>query len=238
MIVAPEPPSRAVAEAWFRGGTGLDPSQQIGVYREQYELRLGSAIRSAYPALEHLVGDYIEPLIAAYLAENASHSWTLDRVGGALPDWLAQTDAHLHRVDAARMDLAVHQAFTAGDGVAPDPTRLGPDTPLGHAPSLTVLRLGGAWHRYRSAVKAGESPEVPAATPTALAVYRVGHEVRHRQLHPLEATVLDAFGGGCTLIQAVETVIAGGGDVEVLQANLQTWFRHFAERQLLVVSPG
>lgn len=234
LVTGTEAPDADTAASWFTGGTGLDPQGQIAVYREQYRLRLGGALRASYPTLAWLVGDAFDTLAMDYLRASPSRTWTLDRIGLDLPDWLEQSGRPRDAVQAARVDRAVDHAFTATDVPPTPPESLRPDLPLRHTPSLTLLRVDRRWHDLRRAVKHGEDPSLGDVAPVDLAIYRVGVDVRDRTLEPLERELLATFQHGATLAEAVTHVVEAGADVEVLQARLGGWFRTFAERGLLV----
>src|SRR5688500_11772041 len=93
--------------ARFAGGPVLGPSEQIGIYREQYRLRMWDAFVEEIPGLRVLLGDDLERVVWGYLADCPPDSWTLARITNRLPGWLEAHGAPAAHVDMARLDAAV-----------------------------------------------------------------------------------------------------------------------------------
>lgn len=217
--------------ALFRGGPALSPVEQIGVYRDQYRLRLGDAVREEIPGLLRLWGDRADERIAAYLLASPSHTFTLDRVAFALPGWLEQSGAPDVEVDMARLDVAVTQCFTASDPRRIQTVDLG--SRLVVQPPVRRLRLGWTVHRVRAAVTAGEPVPAPERQDVPLVVFRPNLRVRHLALPLAGWRLLGAFDTPRTPAEAIEQIVEAGVDPNELAPHLTEWFRVFAEGAIL-----
>jgi len=97
----------------------LDSYQRIGIYRDMYLARLREALASDYPALLHYLRDEaFTELVAAYVHAHPSRSYTLNRLGDHLPEYIRST-RRLARweflYDLARLELAMSQLFDASE---------------------------------------------------------------------------------------------------------------------------
>jgi hypothetical protein len=228
--------------AWFAGGPTLDPLAQIGVYREQYRLRIWDALTEDVAGLLALLGDDADAVLWAYLDANPPDGWTLARLADRLPEWLAATDRPTAWAEMAALDRAVQHGFVAADGRIPRPDELqaalGGTGTLGLQPHVRLLRFTTSVHRARSAVLNGEALPELVPGPFCVAVYRgQGHAMRHIEMEPAAFAVLEALRDGRGLEAAVMAALAVLGNPEVLMTRLQGWFALFTERGLLELRP-
>src|SRR5438105_10352999 len=95
----------------------LTSLERVGIYRGMYLARLSEALETDYPAVRHFLGeDGFYDLTARYVAVYPSQSYTLNRLGDHLPDFIAtQTDLpkqdFVH--DLAQLELALTMIFDA-----------------------------------------------------------------------------------------------------------------------------
>lgn len=218
---------------WFAGGPALSPVQQIGVYRTQYGLRLTDALRVEVPGLVRLLGDDLEPLLRAFLADHPSTSYTLNDIAVPLADWLERRGAPEAQVDMARLDRAVMAGFEAAEPVPLQADQLTATVPLVHAPPVTCLRLRTDVHRVRADAIAGRSGQGPTAVDVPLVVFRRGIRMRHLALDDLPWRLLCLFEQPTTLQEALGRLIADGADADRVAAGVGGWFRDFATQGLL-----
>jgi hypothetical protein len=97
----------------------LDSYQRIGIYRDMYLARLREALASDYPGLLHYLGDEaFTALVTAYVHAHPSRSYTLNRLGDHLPEYIRSAKG-LPRpkflFDLARLELAMSQLFDASE---------------------------------------------------------------------------------------------------------------------------
>ena len=114
--VQAEIPAHEALKLVLRSDT-LTPLERVGIYRGMYLARLAEALESDYPAVRHFLGeDAFYDLVRRYVEVHPSRSYTLNRLGDHLPDFIgAQTDLpkqeFLH--DLARLELALTLVFDA-----------------------------------------------------------------------------------------------------------------------------
>jgi hypothetical protein len=215
---------------WFTGGPILSPAQQIGIYQEQYQLRMYDALVEDLPGFMRLLGDDAPPLLRAFLRDHPSQTWTLDRVTHALPRWL---EAHGHpaaHVDMAALDVAVAISFQAADGVPLDPAAIHPELRLRLSPHVRLLHLRSNVAWIRAAVGGDAAPALQAGDRPTI-VFRRGLHVRHAEIEAGWWALLRRIGGGCGLIDAIAAV--GGED----QPAIGGWMREMVELGWVEVAP-
>lgn len=97
----------------------LAPIDRVGIYRNMYLARLGEALESDYPGLLRYLGeDGFYDLVSRYVDNFPSRSYTLNRLGDHLPDFIATLDDlpkrdFLH--DLAKLELALTEVFDADE---------------------------------------------------------------------------------------------------------------------------
>lgn len=221
--------------AWFTGGPALEPVAQIGVYREQYRLRLYDALVEEVPGLSALLDDDArERLLRAYLADHPSKSWTLNRVADGLADWLERRGAPVAQVEMARLDRAVQRGFEAAEGRSLRAEDLLSMPRLRLQPHVTVLRTSHNVHRIRSAGLLGQQPPPLARGDFPLVVFRRGIKMRHWEVPLGSWGILAGIADGLDVGAAIERTFERGWlDAEALTANIGPWFREYAERNLV-----
>ncbi|HHO52591.1 MAG TPA: DUF2063 domain-containing protein [Deltaproteobacteria bacterium] len=231
---------------WFAGGPVCSPEEQIGIYVQQYRLRLYDALLDEVPGLAALLqGDDEEAgerLLRRYLADHPPSSWTLNRIADALPGWLAeQPGVGAHLVEMALLDRAVQEGFDAAEGRPIQPAELATMPRLQLQPHVRLLRLRHNVHSLRSAALSRRPLPGLQAADFPLVVFRRGRKMRHWVV-PLPAWgILQGIAAGRGVPEAIEDVFARGlVDAEHLTDEIGTWFRDFSERSLvqLAAPPG
>jgi len=221
--------------SWFAGGPALGPVDQIGVYRDQYRMRLGDALIEEVPGWCALVDEAErDAVVAAYLSAHPSRTWTLNRVADAFAAWLERRGAPVEQVEMARLDFVVQRGFEAADGRPLRPEDLASVPPLRLQPHVGLLRLTTDVHRARAAALAGRSLPELSRGDFPVVVFRRGVRMRHWEL-PLGAwAVLDGIGRGLPVGAAIERALVEGllGEDD-LGERLSGWFRDFVTRDLV-----
>jgi hypothetical protein len=218
---------------WFAGGPALTPLQQIGIYKEQYRLRIYDALLEEIPGTAYLLGDDAETVLWRYLDAHPSTSFTLNALARSLPGWLEADGASDAVVDMARLDDAVGRGFEAAEGVPLAPEDLAGDPVLVLAPPVSLVRLRTNVHLVRSAVVSKQEPGPWERRDVPLVVFRRELKMRHLEVEPWAWALLDAFRAPTAVSVALEALVAGGADPDALMGKLGGWFQLFAERGLL-----
>ncbi|MCP4804309.1 MAG: DUF2063 domain-containing protein [Proteobacteria bacterium] len=214
----------------FAGGTGLDPLEQIAVYRAQYTIRLPKALAEDAPGLMRLAGDAWPDIVERYLLAHPPNSWSLDHLGRHLERWLTADGAPTEYVEMACVDEAVQRAFVAAEGRIPRPEDLVSLPPLSLQPYVELVRVSHSVHRYRAEALSDEAPAPLEPGDFHLVIYRRDRRVRHIEMPRAAWWILEGMHLGPEA--SIERAAAHAEPGE-LEENLADWFRLFAERRLL-----
>jgi len=207
----------------------LEPLERLDIYRNMYVARLQEALEVDYPALlEYLGGDMFSDLIALYLKHNPSRSYTLNRLGDRLPDFVRRLEnvprpgfAH----DIARMELAMTEVVDeeetpalTPDAIAAVPANAWTTVRLRPVKALRLLALRYPVNDYLNAIWASEPMPRLARKNTWLAISRRNYTLARTPLTGPAFHVLSALIEGRTLAEA----LAGR---RLKQDQLFAWFR-------------
>ncbi len=229
-----EPPDASL----FAGGKWHDALGQIGVYQEQYWLRLIGAVKTEVRGWAKLHGDdaAVQATIRAYLSDCPSESWTLDDIALRFVGWLESRDAPLAEIEMARLDRAVNLGFSAAAGVDPEPAELASMPALRLQPHVQLLRQQYNVHSIRSAVLSEtEAPELVQGD-YGVVVFRRNRKMRHYDLGGTAFRILECVRDGKTVPQALEVVFSEGVSADELQRGLGGWFKLYAERSWVEIA--
>jgi Putative DNA-binding domain len=195
------------------------PLERLAVYQGMYPLRMRDALAADYPGLRAFLGDHLfAHFVADYVAKHPSRSYTLNRLGDAVPDYV-KTWHHPKRAflaDLARLELAITEAFDAvedaGPAVAP-PAHVDADWEsrrFGIAPTLKLLSFRHAAGQALDALKTGRRA---AARPKAswAAVHRRRFVVYRMDLTRGEFHLLSALAAGEPLGKALRLAARRAG---------------------------
>lgn len=222
-------------------GPKQSAAERVAVYSHAYWARLLDCLRELFPATASALGiELFASFGAEYLARHPSRSYTLARLGDAFPDFLAATRPERAAespdwadllVDLARLELAIQEVFDGpGEEEAPaiDWSPLAQRSPerwlatrLVPNPSLRIVALRFPLNDYFTALRHGGAAEIPAPTPSWLALWRRDYLVRRLPLDERAAGLLAALAGGSSIGDALESL-----DVDA--EELSRWFRDWA----------
>lgn len=217
------------------GDTRLDARDRLHIYAYAFFARIHDVMADELPATRHLLGPgRFEALLRAYLRDHPPGSFSLDRVGAALADWLDAHDEPLlaAAADIVRVERAMDRAFDA-----PPSERLAPEalaTPdLAHrrlvlAPSLILLALRHDVIPAMDAARADREAAPPPERPTWVVVYRTGFRRRRRAVPRDAFRLLQALASGASLGEALERVGARDDvDTAALIGAVGGWFQQW-----------
>ncbi|MBI4907263.1 MAG: putative DNA-binding domain-containing protein [Acidobacteria bacterium] len=227
------------APGLIRASRTLAPLERLDIYRGMYDLRLVEALRVDYPGLLKFLGEKtFEELARLYIASCPPESYTLNRLGDRLPDFLSQVDG-IHRpgfVEAlARLELAETFVFDEEEspvaamesfgGLSEDQWGRLRLTPIR---ALRLLRLNYPAHEFMQAIRRDEA--LPSLRPrrTHLIVHRREYGLFHLSLSAPAFALFQALAERAPLDEAMQSMFdAGGGS----QKQVFEWFRQwFSER--------
>jgi hypothetical protein len=222
----------------------LTAAERVGIYQGMYLLRMEDALAADYPGLKHFLGDdRFRSLVREYVRAFPSRSYTLNRLGDALPRFLREppsgtgTRARWPRpgfcADLAAVELATTEAFDAeetpalsAEAIAAVPEEAWASAVLQPVASLRLLALRypvGAWlDSLRS-----EGHEHPAIRrrDTWVLVYRREYQVYRQELTRPAHDLLASLAAGRPLGHAVLDLLARRRGVDAGQ--LFRWFRQW-----------
>lgn len=236
MVAGKQPLTEQASGQLFAGGPVLSPVEQIGVYANQYRIRLYEALEEEVIGLRALLGDALKPTLWRYLEDCPSTSWTLERVADGLEDWLRAQGAPVAQVEMAALDRAVQRGFIAGDPQPLTAEQLATLPPLQLTPPTQLLRLTTNVHDVRSALRAGDVVDLQTGTDVPLVVFRQGRSLQTLVLEPAAFRLLAAFRDGVDVGSALEALVLEGlVEPEAVATSVQRWFRDFAAHGLVQV---
>lgn len=227
----------------------LTPEERVDIYHEMYLLRMEEALASDYPALKHFLGgEGFWELVGAYVRRHPSRSYTLNRLGDHLPEFLAEEyerpDAGF-LADLARAERAVSQAFDeeesavlGAEALQSVPAETWSDARLKPVAAFRLLELAHPVLDHLEAYKHDRAPQRPRRKAAWLAVWRRDFTVYRMDLSRAEFDLLASLAGGVPLGEAV-AVAASALKSSRGQRRIFKWFRSWvAEGMFSAVSPG
>ena len=206
------------AELAILPSTTMEPLQRLAVYQGMYPLRMHDALAADYPGVKEFLGGHLfQHFVADYVAVHPSRSYTLNRLGDAVPEFM-KTWHHPKRAflaDLARLELAITETFDAAEDPGPHapPAHVDADWEtrrFGVAPTLRLLSFRHAAGPALDALKAGRRvPARPKATWAA--VHRRSFVVYRLDLSRGEFHLLSALAACETLGKALRLAARKAG---------------------------
>jgi hypothetical protein len=214
----------------------LSSFERLDIYREMYLLRMEEALASDYPALKHYLGDEeFMRMVARYVEVYPSRSYTLNRLGDHLLEFLA-TIGDLPKPDfcrdLARLELALTGVFDAGEtapltaqAVQAVPQDAWETVRLKPIEAFRLLEFNYPVSRYLGFVD--EENPVPrlARKKTWVVAYRSNYSVHRMDLTQPAYELLSALASGETVGDAIVSVMTRKFRRAVKEKQLFEWFR-------------
>jgi hypothetical protein len=207
----------------------LQPLERLDIYRDMYLARLGDALEADYPLLRAYLGEARwDHLVERYLARHPSRSYTLNRLGDALPAFLARLRSWPDRgfvADLARAELAMTEVVDAVEAAPLGPEAIAAIPPeawerarLRPAPAFRLLALRYPVNAWASAIwDAAPRPRLGRRN-TWLALSRRNYRLVRTELTRTGYAILRALIAGRTLGSSI-------GRRRVRRRELFRWFR-------------
>jgi hypothetical protein len=218
----------------------LLPIQRVGIYHSMYMLRMIEALQADYEALVDVMGEHaFGHLVRDYVQRFPSRSYTFNRLGDHLPEFIAASKLKKKTflADLARVELAMTHVFEEAE-VAPMPpdaiASVPPErieslrfTPI---PALRLLALASNANDVFQAWREERAVE-PRRGKTWLAVHRRDYGVYRMPLSQESFTFLEALISGETIGNAIMKFARRFRRMPE-QQELFDWFRDWSEAGL------
>jgi len=233
-----EPARRELAPEQLAGlilpSATLTPERRIGIYHDMYLTRMVEALEFDYPGLAHLMGHMrFHQLVKGYVAAHPSRSYTLNRLGDHLPDYIAATESLPRRAllaELARFELAITLVFDArrevpldAAAIASVPAEAWPAARFRTIDAMRLLELSHPVDDYLESVKKDSAHPPLRKLQRFLLVFRSDLAVKQVVMSKREWTMLGALRDGLTLAAAVERVSRLRPSLS--ETEIFAWFR-------------
>jgi hypothetical protein len=214
----------------------LQPIQRIGIYHGMYMLRMIEALTVDYAAMAQFLGEHaFEHLVRDYVQQFPSRSYTFNRLGDSLPEYVASSSLKRRNFlrDLAKLELAMTQVFDESEAeplpadaiasIAPEEIA---DARIIPIPALRLLALDNDANEVFQAFRE-ERPMKPRRQKTWLAIHRRDYGVYRMPLSREAYTFLESLAARETIGTAIETFHRRFRRFPE-QSDLFTWFRDWS----------
>jgi hypothetical protein len=214
----------------------LAPLERLDIYREMYLLRMEEALATDYPALKHFLGDdEFMRLVARFVGVYPSRSYTLNRLGDHLPEFVATLDdlpkqEFCH--DLARLEFALTMVFDEAETapLSPEAVRAVPQEAwetarLKPIAAFRLLEFNYPVSQYLGGVDEENPYPRLARKKTWVVAYRRNFQVHRLDLSAPAYALLQALSSANTVGDAIIGVLTSKWRPAVKQSQLFEWFR-------------
>jgi hypothetical protein len=214
----------------------LTALERLDVYRDMYLLRMEEALAIDYPSLKHFLGeDGFVHLVARYVEVYPSRSYTLNRLGDHLPEFVASLDDLPRKdfcTDLARLEYALTCVFDSAETpslmaaqVQAVPPEAWETARLKPIEAFRLLEFSYPVSRYVGAVDEENPFPRLARKKTWVVAYRYQYSCHRMDLTQPAYELLSALAGGQTVGDAIVSVLTRKWRPAVKQEQLFEWFR-------------
>ena len=231
----------AEARRLVKASATLEPLERLDIYREMYLLRMEEALAIDYPSLKHFLGDEeFMRLVARYVDVNPSRSYTLNRLGDHLPDFIAtlndiKSPAFCH--DLARLEYALTMVFDeqetprlTQEAIQAVPQEAWENARLKPIAAFRLVEFDYPVSEYVGAVDEENPFPKIRKRKTYVAAYRSSYRVHRLDLSKPAYQMLSELAAGNTL---GETLMASASwRPKVKESQLFEWFREWMSEGL------
>jgi hypothetical protein len=214
----------------------LSPLERLDIYRDMYLLRMEEALSIDYPSLKHILGDdQFMRLVARYVEVYPSRTYTLNRLGDHLPEFVATLDDLPRKEichDLARLEYALCGVFDAPETppLTAEAVKAVPQEAWEHArlkpiEAFRLLEFSYPVSRYVGAVDEENPFPRLARKKTWVVAYRSNYSLHRMDLTEPAYTLLSALASGDTVGNAIVAVLTRKWRPAVKQSQLFEWFR-------------
>jgi len=214
----------------------LSPLERLDIYRDMYLLRMEEALSIDYPSLKHFLGeDEFMRLVARYVEVYPSRSYTLNRLGDHLCDFIDTLDDLPRKEfcqELARLEYALTCVFDANETPPLKPEAIQAVPPdawetarLKPVEAFRLLEFNYPASRYVGAVDEENPFPRIARKKTWVVAYRANYGLHRMDLTQPAYELLSAIASGKTLGDAILSVMSRKWRPAVKQQHLFEWFR-------------
>ncbi len=215
----------------------LNSYLRIGIYRDMYLARLREALASDYPTLVHYLGDdAFTRLVSGYVQAYPSRSYTLNRLGDHLPEYIRSASGLARReflYDLALLELAMSQVFDAEESAVLTPeaiTAVPPDAwetvRLKPIRAFRLLSFRYPVNACVQSVKEGAALPKTRRKSNWVVVFRRNYSLWRLDLTRQAHDLLQSLVSGKPLGGALSTSLARNRR-SVSEVQLFSWFREW-----------
>jgi hypothetical protein len=219
----------------------LDSYQRIGIYRDMYLARLREALASDYGALLHFLGDEaFTELVAGYVEAHPSQSYTLNRLGDHLSEYIRSASRLPRReflYDLARLELAMSQLFDAAESpvlkrktIANIPPEAWETARLKPIEAFRLLAFRYPVNAYLKSVRDRTAHPSTRRKNNWVVIFRRNYTLRRLDLTRPAYELLSSLADGIPLGKALSRVARHRKAVSEVQ--LFSWFRDWVANGL------
>jgi hypothetical protein len=217
----------------------LAPNERLGIYHGMYLLRMEEALETDYPALGHFLRpDGFRRLVRDYVGSFPSRSYTLNRLGDHLPEFVLAAPGLRHRGfchDLARLELAMTEVFDevetpplSAEAVAAVPPERWAEVRLRPIAALRLLALRYPVSAYVDSMdRKAHRHASPRRKDAWLAVFRRDYRVQRLELSRPAYDLLSDLAAGRLLGEAVTAAARRRGSGAARETELYRWFRQW-----------
>ena len=214
----------------------LQPLERLDIYREMYLLRMEEALAIDYPSLKHFLGqEEFMRLVARYVDVYPSHSYTLNRLGDHLPEFVA-TLPDIPKAEfchnLARLEYALTLVFDeqetprlSREAIQAVPQEAWENARLRPIAAFRILEFDYPVSEYAGAVDEENPFPRIRKRRTWVAAYRSNYRVHRLDLKRPAYELLSALASGKKLGEALMEVCVPGRRPAVKESQLYEWFR-------------
>lgn len=227
----------------------LGSVERLAVYGNAYFARLIECLGEEFPATRFALGEEtFDSFALGYIQHSPSSSYSLGFLGERFAPFLIETrPSDVPKpgwpdflIDLATLERTYAEVF---DGPGPEnletlkpeelqavPRERVNEVRFIPVPSLRLLELTFPVHEYVTAVRRGESPEIPLPDETLLVVTRRDYIVRRGTVSRAEFQLLRAILAGKTLGEGIENAAQAmpDGSDDDFAVSLAEWFQHWS----------
>ena len=214
----------------------LEPLERLDIYRGMYLLRMEEALAIDYPSLKHFFGDdAFMQLVARYVDVYPSRSYTLNRLGDHLPEFIAalrDIPKPEFCYDLARLEYALTLVFDeqetprlTQEAVQAVPQDAWEDARLKPIAAFRILEFDFPVSEYAGAVDEENPFPRIRKRKTYVAAYRANYRTHRLDLKRPAYELLSALASGKKLGEALMEVCTPGRRPAVKESQLFEWFR-------------